>query len=159
ARATELLIELGAIDPSTLAPTPIGRAMAELPCHPRLARVLAESARLGVLEDGALLAALLSERDLFAARRGEAHASVGPSDLLARRDALLERGANVDRGLVRAIERTADQLTRAAERAFPGSKRERATDERLLRAIFAGYVDRVAKRRAPKGDEARMVGG
>ncbi len=158
-RATELLIELGAIDPSTRAPTAIGRAMADLPCHPRLARMLVEAAKLGVLADGALLAALLSERDLFAARRGEAHQSVGPSDLLARRDALLERSGNFDRGLVRAIERTADQLERAAERSVRSAKRAEASDETLLRVIFAGYVDRVAKRRAPKGDEARMVGG
>ncbi|MCE9596205.1 MAG: ATP-dependent helicase HrpB [Planctomycetes bacterium] len=158
-RAVELLVRLGALDASTKAPTRIGRAMAELPCHPRLARLLVAAAELGAIEDGAVFAALLSERDLFAARRGNAHASVGPSDLFARRDALFGRGGDVDRNLARTIERTADELARATRRMFPDSVERDASDDVLLRVIFAGYVDRVAKRRAARSDEARMVGG
>ncbi|MCC6409878.1 MAG: ATP-dependent helicase HrpB [Planctomycetes bacterium] len=158
-RASELLVHLGALDPKSRAPTAIARAMAELPCPPRLARRLVASAELGAIEDGALFAALLSERDLFAARRGARHASVGPSDLFARRDALFGRGGDVDRNLVRTIERTADELARATRRLFPRSPEHAPSEEELLRTIFAGYVDRVAKRRANKADEAVMVGG
>ena len=45
--------------------TEIGRAMAMLPMHPRLSRMLIEVARRGQLERGALWAALVSERDIL----------------------------------------------------------------------------------------------
>ncbi|MCK6447563.1 MAG: ATP-dependent helicase HrpB [Planctomycetes bacterium] len=158
-RASELLVRLGALDPGTHAPTAIGRAMAELPCAPRLARMLVAAAELGCIAEGALFAALLSERDLFASRRREKHRSVGPSDLFARRDAWLHRDGDLDRNLVRAIERSADDLARATQRLFPGSRDRDASDDELLRVVFAGFVDRVARRRATKPDEALMVGG
>jgi ATP-dependent helicase HrpB len=81
--------------------TSLGRRMARLPVHPRLARLLLEGERLGVPRDAALLAALLAERDPFVrpprrpaapGRPGERPApaaDVSRSDLLDRLDALL----------------------------------------------------------------------
>ena len=81
--------------------TSLGRRMARLPVHPRLARLLLEGERLGVPRDAALLAALLAERDPFVrpprrpaapGRPGERPAPaahVSRSDLLDRLDALL----------------------------------------------------------------------
>lgn len=43
---------------------PLGKVLARLPVHPRLGRLLIEGHRLGFLDDAALLAALLSERDV-----------------------------------------------------------------------------------------------
>lgn len=46
-------------------PSSIGRALVQLPVHPRLARLLVEGKRLGVPWAAALASALLSERDVF----------------------------------------------------------------------------------------------
>src|SRR5262249_8191596 len=58
-----LLRRLGALDEGGI--TEIGRALARLPVHPRLGRLLLEGQRLGNPERAALAAALLSERDPF----------------------------------------------------------------------------------------------
>ena len=90
AAATDLLRRLGATDAHGLTPT--GTAMARLPVHPRLARLLLEGHRLGHPREAALLAALLSERDPFP-RSPRSERGTGPrrssrSDLLDRLDAL-----------------------------------------------------------------------
>ncbi len=95
--ARELLIDLGAIDAAG-APTKYGRAMARLPLHPRLARMLVRAGELGITRLGADLAALLSERDIL---RVEA-------DISTRLDAL-RRGAG-DEAAVRAVKRAAAQI-------------------------------------------------
>src|SRR6185369_3430380 len=64
-----LLLELaawGAADPSGFSwlDPPLGRAMARLPLHPRLSRLLLSAKVLGCPETGCDLAALLSERDI-----------------------------------------------------------------------------------------------
>ncbi len=59
-----LLTRLGAIDRQRNI-TRIGRAMSQLPVHPRLARLLVEGHAEGVPDEAALLAALLSERNPF----------------------------------------------------------------------------------------------
>jgi len=61
--ATKLLMELGALDEAGRL-TARGRHLRELPLEPRLAALVLESARRGQAEDGALLAALISERGL-----------------------------------------------------------------------------------------------
>ncbi|HEX2079008.1 MAG TPA: ATP-dependent helicase HrpB, partial [Longimicrobium sp.] len=87
AQARELLRELGALDPAG-AVTPHGRAMAELPLHPRLAHLLLRGRELGLGGLACDLAALLSERDVF--RRGD-----GPrdADLRLRLEALRDTAA------------------------------------------------------------------
>jgi HrpA-like RNA helicase len=63
--ATKTLATLGAIDPAAPSKglTEIGRAMARVPAHPRLARALVEGARLGCAGRVARIAAALSDRD------------------------------------------------------------------------------------------------
>src|SRR6185312_6724827 len=51
--ASALLDRLGACEPKSSSLSAIGRRMAQLPAHPRLARMLLEAERLGALEDGA----------------------------------------------------------------------------------------------------------
>jgi ATP-dependent helicase HrpB len=165
ARSEQLLVRLGALAPGDLAPTELGRALVRIPAHPRLARILYACSEIGALEQGALFCALLSERDVL--RRSpagrELRLPTGPSDLLARRDLVAGRPAafELDRGALRAVERTRAQLERVAARTFPGGPRQSgAADERqLLHAVFTGFPDRLAVRSRPGGTEGRMVGG
>src|SRR5690606_31817972 len=66
--AETLLVRLGAVDASG-GLTAIGKRMMGLPLHPRQARLLVEADRRGVGEEGAVLAALVGERDLRAASK------------------------------------------------------------------------------------------
>ncbi len=62
-----VLTELGALDrtePQRIRLTPTGRAMADLPLDPRLARILVEGQRLGCLREMLVLAAALSVIDV-----------------------------------------------------------------------------------------------
>ena len=63
AHALELLHRLGALHNATI--TDLGKAMARMPVHPRLARLLIEGQHFGQGPRTALAAALLSERDPF----------------------------------------------------------------------------------------------
>ncbi|HLL91237.1 MAG TPA: ATP-dependent helicase C-terminal domain-containing protein, partial [Tepidisphaeraceae bacterium] len=65
AAAERLLFLLGAVDAESNAKlTPLGRRMAQVPAHPRLARLLIDAADAGLSREGATLAALLSEKDV-----------------------------------------------------------------------------------------------
>ncbi len=63
AAARELLEHLGATHEGKL--TDVGRAMARLPLHPRLAKLVVEGAASSILQQASWAAALLSERDPF----------------------------------------------------------------------------------------------
>src|SRR5207245_1643337 len=87
------LARVARLDPrhgiTVLRVTPIGRRMLELPAEPRLARLLVEAERTGSAAEGALLAALASERDILAAGRSFGSSTTadfppGPSDLELR---------------------------------------------------------------------------
>jgi ATP-dependent helicase HrpB len=149
--AARTLATLGAIDPARPAEglTDIGRAMARVPAHPRLARALVEAARLGCARRVARIAAALSDRDPAE--------GLGPQALLA----LLEEGDPRSDGIVR------DRLVAAAERrALPREADRLAIREAVLvadqlarsvkatdanesaaavdAALVAGFVDRIA---------------
>ncbi len=106
--AAERLLEmLGAQDAAGRL-TPMGRRMAAIPAHPRLARLLIEGAEEGVLEEAATMAALLSERDILPRQRETT--LTGKSDLLHRMDLLNSRSPHVDHAAARAVERLRDQF-------------------------------------------------
>jgi ATP-dependent helicase HrpB len=165
--ARSLLDQLGAIGPAGV--TPLGRTLARLPVHPRLGRLLVEGHRLGWPRPAALLAAVLSDRDPLRAEREARHRS--RSDALDRVDALeaferREGGPAVDRDAARFVLRARDQLLDTIGRDLgpPGPSIDR--DEGLLRAVLAGWPDRVARARptavapgVPPGHKGRMVGG
>ncbi len=171
--ATDLLRRLGATGPHGL--TPAGTAMARLPVHPRLARLLLEGHRLGHPREAALLAALLAERDPFPwaprAERGTGPRRSSRSDLLDRLDALeaFERrgrssgpdlGVGINPGAARFVLQARNQLAETIRRELgppPGTSEDR--DEALLRALLAAYPDRVARRREPRSPRAVMIGG
>lgn len=152
--ALQLLERLGATEGGRL--TSLGREMATLPLHPRLARLAVEGRRLLIPRRAALAAAVLAERDpLRAEAAGQLSRAGLESDLLLRVEALEHGGGAVDRGLAARVQQVAAQLSAGREDRLRG----READEALLRAVLAAYPDRIALRRAPGAPEAVMVGG
>ncbi len=136
-RALDLLADLGALDRQ--GPTRLGRAMATLPMHPRLARLLIAGRQGGELERLALAAALQSERDLVRRSAGapQVARATGPSDLLDRLDALRRFAATgygetalgpVHRGRAHHILRVGRQLARLTRRIRPPATGAPAAD-------------------------------
>jgi len=136
--ATELLQHLGAIDGNRTL-TDVGRKMAGLPLHPRLARLIVEAESRRVGEDGCAAAALLSH----GARLNHERHATGPSDLLALLDSEWDPQAR----------RLYDQIRRVA-----GVRRQSSHNEKaLLAAILAAFPDRVARKRG--ADQVILASG
>ncbi len=148
-QALELLGSLGAIEPKegrrTLGNQ--GRAMASLAVHPRLAHLLLRGAEFGCVEQAALLASLLSDRDPLA--------DTNP-DLGNRLDVLT--GATncppQQQGWRSRTRKLAGQL----EQQLARSKAEPAKVQLPIRAdqvpgmlVACAYPDRVARRRHSGG--------
>ncbi|MEM6730630.1 MAG: helicase-related protein, partial [Myxococcota bacterium] len=135
--ARSTLERLGAIEEERL--TSRGEQLARLPLHPRLGALLLDAAEHGARNDGALAAALVSERDFVP--RGPAEA-VGESDLEWRIELLRRRQppARVHRPTLYRVREVARQLERLA------TDGERASADPLRRAVFRAFSDRLAKR-------------
>ena len=119
--ALRLLERLGAVRDGAM--TDLGRSLQRIPVHPRLARMLVEA---GGAREVALAAALLSER-----RSAAPHPPSTSSDLLS--------AVQDERLLPPHVLDVARRLE---------SRRDRLPEADFLRAVFRGYPDRVAKRRA-----------
>ncbi len=115
------------------------REMARYPLHPRLARLIVESRRRGVAEDGCVAAAILSAGARLPAR--PEHES--RSDVLALMESEWEP----------QTARTVRQVRRIVN---PPKQRGRDEDA-LLISILAAFPDRVARRR--QGAELSMASG
>ena len=181
--AEDLLVQLGALEPAGSL-TETGRQMLRCPLHPRLARLVVEGERLGVLEQSCLLASLAAERDIRLDARsdfGRAGAasqgaritakarSTGPSDLLEllerfreAEEARFEPGQVLALGLdprtVSAVDRAAGQLARALGRTRRSATPQDA-DQALMIATLAAFPDRVARRRATGSRDFLLTGG
>jgi ATP-dependent helicase HrpB len=169
--AEDLLRSLGAID-ATRSVTELGRRMARVPVHPRLARVALEADKRGAGREGALLAAILGERDLRAMTldRRRSAPMTGDSDPLESLELFLEaesrnlsqdaiRSIGLDARAVRSVDRARQQIVRAVgARSSLTSWKE--TEVALKIAILAGFPDRVAQRRtAGRSDLVFANGG
>jgi ATP-dependent helicase HrpB len=157
AQARALLEALGALD-SQGAITEAGRQMARLPAHPRLAHMLT-AAPASARALGADLAALISERDPWLARRDLPR----PADLGLRLLALQahrERRPTPDcepRRLA-AIDRAARQFRRLVDTQAP--MRSAGADVDFAGPLLAlAYPDRVAKRREGANGRYRLASG
>jgi ATP-dependent helicase HrpB len=173
-QARQLLLHLGAVTADAagrLQVTPIGRELARLPAHPRLARLLLAGASQGVLREASIAAALLSERDPFRVSRQAG----GPRDrqTVRSRSDLVDRvaavqgfharipGADPDLELHpaagQAVLRVAEQLYRLPD--VPLAARAADPASALRRSLLEAFPDRVARLRPGGQDRATMVGG
>ncbi|RNE89281.1 ATP-dependent helicase HrpB [Marichromatium sp. AB31] len=154
AQGRALLQTLGALD-ARGAITALGRALAQLPLHPRLGVML-----LGAAPEARALAAdlgaLLSERDPALDPR----ALSSPADLGARLQALAQRRARrptpgFDPRRLDAVARAARQLGERVARAShpPGTAR---TPGALL---ALAYPERIAQRRDARGERYLLAAG
>lgn len=143
--AQELLRELEAIDAAG-AVTAHGKAMAELPLHPRLAHMVIRGHAQGLGGLSCALAALLGERDIARVPRGAAR----DADLRWRLEIVAgesERhsaphGLQVDMNAVRQIRKLASDW----RRQIKASPHQGPVDDAGLLVALA-YPDRVAKKR------------
>lgn len=134
AAARSLLAELGVLDDAGRL-TDHGRAVAELPVHPRLGHLLVR----GTPPTAAMVAALLSERDVL---RGPGARS---ADLAERVHAVTGRRSDADRGTVARVRADADRLAR-----LRGDRRGRGGEadlERLGEHVALAYPERLAQLR------------
>ncbi len=151
AEARSLLSMLGAIDADG-ALTSTGRRLADVPLHPRLARVVLAAIDAGCGWLGCLIAATLDDRDVLRGRPDEL-----PADLGIRVDLLLDG----NRGHPAA---DAGALHRARQRAKQLADRLRVdrspVDSRLAGALLAaGFPDRIAKARESGRGRFRLRAG
>ena len=162
-KAQELLEELGATDGGR--PTSLGRRLSALPLHPRLGAMLL-AAPAPARRTAGLLAALLSERDIF--RRD---GSDPTADVTSRLAVLRRNGpapAEVDRAALATVRRRAKELTRRAGR--PAVDEEELTrraggpavdeeDSDPGPLLAAAYPDRIAQARGGSRYRLRHGGG
>ncbi len=142
-----LLRELDALD-SEGRITPMGRAMARMGTHPRLARLLLAAADEGEKALAADLAALLEERDPIRGREA-------PSDINHRLE-LLHGGdhPSADRATVQRIRRAAALHRRRLKlhgTALPGGE--------AGPLLAAGFPDRIAAKRGSMDGAFRLASG
>ncbi len=148
-----LLKELGALDQSGSV-TSAGRAMARLPLHPRLSRLMMRAQELGSPRLGSDLAAILTERDIF--RSSSTDRIIDEPDISERLEALRKgrRGnetGNADPSALRAVERTSKQLLRLMPETREASQDEGTDPDRIARLLLSAFPDRICKRRV-EGD-------
>ncbi|MBI5102761.1 MAG: ATP-dependent helicase HrpB [Nitrospirae bacterium] len=151
--ARQLLVDLGAIDQKG-SPTEEGKAMARLPLHPRLGRLMVRARELSFPRLGADLSALISERDILLRGPNYQARAVDVMERLEilrawrgnRRDA-----AGVDLWALRAVERTSRQLSDILRSERAGTEAETDQSEIISRLLLCAFPDRVARMR-PEGD-------
>lgn len=171
-QAGDLLRDLGAIDEDGRL-TSDGSLMAQLPTHPRLARLLLEGARQGVGARACLWAALLAERDVCQRPVAPVFRTATdddvPSDLLVRERAFEQaRKARFDAkrcadlglsaGACREVDRAARQLLRLTDQLPSEQKRTGAPDAALARSVLAAFADHVGLRRRLDDRTCEMEG-
>ena len=139
ASAMSLLERLGAVTDRQV--TPIGRQMQRLPLHPRLARVVIAA---GGSFEACAAATLLSEPVPFEGTRPSTTCDLLP---------MLDRWSR----LPPHIRRSCESLEQTSRSLFGEAYRAHVNEAELRRALFAGYPDRVARRR--DGDRVTLATG
>ena len=145
-QARTVLQQLGALDENVRI-TAHGRAMADLPLHPRYAHMLLRARENGFGALACDVAALLEERDLLRSTDRDA-------DLYLRWQQL-KHGSTSDRA---ARDRAKQQAARL--RQLVDVQDDSAShDEKLGLMLALCYPERVAKRRDVRGERWQLAGG
>lgn len=158
--AIEFLQSTGVLTPEGDL-TAEGKLIAELPMHPRLARLLLEAHKRGILEQGALAAAVLTERPLLSGSADLPEEfikySAGSDFELIR--LVIERiiKSNYDKDLCRKLNinvsslhqtlRTQAYFLQVCRRLGLNTHDELKDPLLLSQAILIAYIDRLARRR------------
>jgi ATP-dependent helicase HrpB len=170
--ADDLLVRLEAVSPEGSL-TALGKKMLDMPVHPRLARLALALAERGYHDEGALVTALVAEREVRLTQRtsfkGGAHRNdqVGTSDLLSRLEAFEALGGDysaqsartneLDFQAVRSVVRTKEQLERHL-RHVPRTL-DQPFEQALCVSTLLAFADRVGKRRTRNKPEIVLSGG
>lgn len=136
AEGRNLLGVLGALDGGGL--TSAGRAMAGLPLHPRLARMVLGGAEQAMGWTACVLAALLEERDVLSGRPGRV-----PVDLVLRAEVI--DGQDHPDAAGRRVAQARRRARELARRVEAPVERVRAPD--VGRCLLWAYPDRVGRAR------------
>jgi ATP-dependent helicase HrpB len=147
AEAQAVLRELGALTDAG-RPTPAGRRMADLPLHPRLARLVLAAHEQGLGWTGAVLAAVLDERDVIGGHRDERSAD------LAERVALVSGDARPATGSVALVRRRAREIARRV-----GAPPTSIDPAGVAPVVALAYPDRIAQARGGGRFRLRDGGG
>jgi ATP-dependent helicase HrpB len=153
AGALMTLVDLGCVSGAG-ALTDVGRAVLELPLHPRLGRMVLQAAKAGCGAVGAALAATLSEPE-FVSPTGP------PLDLTARVSIVLgergvARGADLWPGALARVRAAAAQIAR--DEALRSARAE-VTTEAVAELLLYAFPDRVGRRRQTGGSDAVLANG
>lgn len=156
AAARELLVQLGAVNEEG-HPTELGRRMASLGTHPRLAAMMVAARNPPEAALAADLAALLEERDPLRPRMGGRSGGpppVPPADLSLRLE-LIAGGdhPDADRGALARIRQAAGQFRRRL-----GLRVQTPAVGDVAALVAAGFPDRIAQARGEPGSY-RLSGG
>lgn len=141
--ACRVLFELGATESTRIdaALTSLGKKMATLPLNPRLARMLLEAEKRNVLEEAALLAALISEDELSELEIIHALEKFNLSHTASK------LASQILSNFGKAPVRFQNSLSINAEQ-----------QKAIAYSLLTGFADRVAKKRKPiQGLDAELV--
>ena len=147
-QAKELLIELGAISGGQL--TEMGKKMAQLPCHPRLAHLILKAKNKALGTD---IAALLEEKDPLGKDAG--------CDFTLRVEALRNwrgkkstpnRSGSFDR-----IEKSAQAFRKLS--GVAGGSNEHPTEEEVGWTIALAYPERIARKHTSGKNRYKLANG
>lgn len=147
AQARQLLQWLGAIDRQHRL-TPLGRRMSELPCHPRISRMIlcAETPRMQSLACD--IAAILEEKDPLGEEAG--------IDMTLRIDALRTARRRHD---LRRWHRIAQVALSYRRMVHAGEDNGEVAAEEVGRLIACAYPERIAQSADGMGRTFRLAGG
>jgi ATP-dependent helicase HrpB len=146
--ATQLLDNLAAIKDGKI--TAEGRAILELPTHPRIAHLLLYGKRNGCASTAATVAALLEERDPM---RGELSTDLSLRTSLLEKFRKRER-VNADRGAIERIE----QMARHWRQLLSVKEDDENDPATIGELIAAAYPERIARKENENG-RYRMANG
>lgn len=171
-----LLRQLNAVDADCRV-TQVGRRLVAMPVHPRLARLVVECDQRGIGSLGALVAALLAERDLRLTSRASLGSGTGftssvfsgNSDVLELVEAYLQcerehpsrspRDQGVDPNAFRSVRQLYRQLLDHTSRASTRIELDTESETLLAQALLVAFPDRIAKRRSPGSPELVLCSG
>jgi ATP-dependent helicase HrpB len=127
-----LLYRLGALD-DNFEITPLGRRMVEIPAHPRIARMIIEAEKWNIVDEAAVMGAMLSERRLESL------------------DALSQLASQMSTNDFRIAKVASALGSKGKARA-----NKMADETKLPFCILTGFPDRVAKKREAKSGVSRI---